>query len=226
MKCYDGGHQHGSWPTHPLYLSLSPPPLSLSSLSHTHTHSLSLSLTHSLTHPLSHSLTHSLSLSLSLIAAVSVVGCCVLFPSPQVRHYVYQQLAKQLRPELEAVMKANDVPAGTPYVFNAQESGRRFVRNFAESILGALDDAEVQERLLRRCVGVFRGCRVLVWVGVSEGLGVCVGRGGWVLQVILFGDYLPVETFTAGRCPPFCWVCHRGFVGALLGDSSPRATHF
>lgn len=150
----------------------------------------------------------------------------MLFPSPQVRHYVYQQLAKQLRPELEAVMKANDVPAGTPYVFNAQESGRRFVRNFAESILGALDDAEVQERLLRRCVGVFRGCRVLVWVGVSEGLGVCVGRGGWVLQVILFGDYLPVETFTAGRCPPFCWVCHRGFVGALLGDSSPRATHF
>lgn len=68
----------------------------------------------------------------------------------QVRHYVYQQLAKQLRPELEGVMKTNEVPPGTPYVFNATESGRRFVRNFAESILGALDDAEVQERLLRR----------------------------------------------------------------------------
>lgn len=77
---------------------------------------------------------------------------------------MYQQLAKQLRPELEGVMKANEVPPGTPYVFNAQESGRRFVRNFAESILGALDDDEVQERLLRRCV----------WE--------CVWGGIWVLQ--------------------------------------------
>jgi hypothetical protein len=47
-------------------------------------------------------------------------------------------------------MKANDVPAGTPYVFNAKESGRRFLRNFAESIVGSLEDEEIQERLLRR----------------------------------------------------------------------------
>lgn len=68
----------------------------------------------------------------------------------QVRHYVYQQLALQLRPQLDAVMKATEVPPGTPYVFNAQESGRRFIRNFAESIVGSLDDPEVQEALLRR----------------------------------------------------------------------------
>jgi hypothetical protein len=49
-------------------------------------------------------------------------------------------------------MKANDVPPGTPYTFNAQESGRRFIRNFAESILGSLDDSQIQEQLLRRCV--------------------------------------------------------------------------
>jgi aminopeptidase N len=65
---------------------------------------------------------------------------------------VYQQLAVQLRPDLEAVMKANDVPPGTPYTFNAQESGRRFIRNFAESILGSLDEPQIQEQLLRRCV--------------------------------------------------------------------------
>jgi hypothetical protein len=82
-----------------------------------------------------------------MVLSVVSHSVCVF---PQVRHYVYQQLAAQLRPELESVMKANAVPAGTPYVFNAKESGRRFIRNFAESIVGSLDDAEIQERLLRR----------------------------------------------------------------------------
>jgi len=68
----------------------------------------------------------------------------------QVRHYVYQQLARQLRPELESVIKANDVPPGTPYEFNAKESGRRYFRNLAESVVGSLDEPEIQERLLRR----------------------------------------------------------------------------
>jgi aminopeptidase N len=68
----------------------------------------------------------------------------------QVRQYVYQQLARQLRPELEAVIAANDVPPGTPYAFNAAESGRRSARNMAESILGSLPEPDVQERLLTR----------------------------------------------------------------------------
>jgi aminopeptidase N len=71
----------------------------------------------------------------------------------QVRHYVYQQLALQLRPQLDAVMKATEVPPGTPYVFNAQESGRRFIRNFAESIVGSLDDPRCRKHC---CAGSVR----------------------------------------------------------------------
>lgn len=68
----------------------------------------------------------------------------------QVRHYVYQQLAQQLRPQLEAAIKANDVPPGTPYEFNAQQCARRVLRNMSESILGSLESPEIQEQLLRR----------------------------------------------------------------------------
>jgi hypothetical protein len=75
-----------------------------------------------------------------------------LFTSPpQVRHYVYQQLAQQLRPDLEGVIKANDVPPGTPYEFNAQQCARRQLRNMSESILGSLESPDIQEQLLRRC---------------------------------------------------------------------------
>lgn len=42
-----------------------------------------------------------------------------------------QELAQQLRPELEAVVKANDAPAGQPYVFNAAECGKRAIKNKA-----------------------------------------------------------------------------------------------
>lgn len=68
---------------------------------------------------------------------------------------MYQELARQLRPELEAVIAANEVPPGTPYVFNAKEAGRRFIRNFADSIVGSLDEPEIQERLLRRYLLLF-----------------------------------------------------------------------
>lgn len=72
----------------------------------------------------------------------------------QVRHYVYQQLALQLRPSLHTIIKTNTVSAGTPYEFNAQQAARRYIRNMAESIVGSLDEPEVQEQLLRRCVCV------------------------------------------------------------------------
>jgi hypothetical protein len=75
----------------------------------------------------------------------------VYFTPLQVRHYVYQQLAQQLRPELEGVIKANDVPPGTPYEFNAQQCARRQLRNTSESILGSLESPDIQEQLLRRC---------------------------------------------------------------------------
>jgi hypothetical protein len=90
----------------------------------------------------------------------------------QVRQYVYQQLARQLRPELEAVVAANDVPPGTPYAFNAAESGRRSARNMAESILGSLPEPDVQERLLRRWVGGW------VCLGAEPATVCLLARGG------------------------------------------------
>eukprot|EP00775_Hariotina_reticulata_P008908 gene8909-9085_t len=67
-----------------------------------------------------------------------------------VRHYLYQELALQLRPVLEGVIKSNDVPPGTPYEFNAAACARRYIRNMSQSILGSLDDEQIQEALLRR----------------------------------------------------------------------------
>lgn len=63
---------------------------------------------------------------------------------------MYQQLAHQLRPELEGVIAANTLPPGTPYEFNAAAAARRAVRNMSEAILGSLPDPAVQQQLLRR----------------------------------------------------------------------------
>jgi len=49
----------------------------------------------------------------------------------QVREYVATELAQQLRPQLEAAVKANDDPAGEPYVFNAAACARRTMKNKA-----------------------------------------------------------------------------------------------
>eukprot|EP00879_Flechtneria_rotunda_P017716 GHRR01018571.1.p1 GENE.GHRR01018571.1~~GHRR01018571.1.p1 ORF type:complete len:756 (+),score=282.34 GHRR01018571.1:954-3221(+) len=68
----------------------------------------------------------------------------------QIRHYVYQQLAMQLRPVLEQLTKQNQMPPGTPYEFNATAAAKRAISNMAQSIVGSLDDAEIQEQLLRR----------------------------------------------------------------------------
>jgi hypothetical protein len=81
-------------------------------------------------------------------AAANVCWACC-FPL-QVRHYLYQELALQLRPVLEGVIKANDVPPGTPYEFNAAACARRYIRNMSQSILGSLDDQSIQDALLQR----------------------------------------------------------------------------
>jgi aminopeptidase N len=68
----------------------------------------------------------------------------------QVRQYVYQQLAQQLRPSLDNVLKQNDVSAGTPYQFNAVDCARRSIKNMSQAVLGSLDDAAIQEQLLQK----------------------------------------------------------------------------
>lgn len=67
-----------------------------------------------------------------------------------VRDYVVKELALRLRPELEAAVKENDDPVGTPYVFNAAACARRALKNKALGYLASLKDASVTEELLRR----------------------------------------------------------------------------
>ena len=72
-----------------------------------------------------------------------------------VRHYVNQQLAQRLRPELEALVKANDDPPGAEFVFDAPSAARRALKNKALALLSCLPGppAEVTADLLAR----FRG---------------------------------------------------------------------
>jgi aminopeptidase N len=72
-----------------------------------------------------------------------------------VRHYVNQQLAQRLRPELEALVKSNDDAPGAEYVFDAPNAARRALKNKALALLSCLPGPppEVTADLLAR----FRG---------------------------------------------------------------------
>jgi aminopeptidase N len=67
-----------------------------------------------------------------------------------VRHYVNKQIAARLRPELEALVAANDAPPGEAFVFDAASAARRAVKNKALGLLSTLGDAGVEAQLLRR----------------------------------------------------------------------------
>lgn len=71
----------------------------------------------------------------------------------QVRSYVNKQIAQRLRPELEALVAANDSPPGEPFAFNAAAAARRAAKNKALALLSTLGDAAVEQQLLGR----FRG---------------------------------------------------------------------
>ncbi|KAI8468066.1 MAG: hypothetical protein J3K34DRAFT_523265 [Monoraphidium minutum] len=71
----------------------------------------------------------------------------------QVRHYVNKRIAAALRPELEALVAANDDAPGAPFVFNASASARRAAKNKALGLLSTLGDAGVEADLLRRAPG-------------------------------------------------------------------------
>jgi len=68
----------------------------------------------------------------------------------RVREYVTRELALQLRPELEAAVKANDDAPGTPYVFNAAACARRALKNKALGYLSVLQEGNITDDLLRR----------------------------------------------------------------------------
>jgi aminopeptidase N len=70
--------------------------------------------------------------------------------TPKVRHYINTALAAALRPELEALVAANDSPAGAPFVFDAANSARRAVKNKALALLSCLEDEKVEKDLLKR----------------------------------------------------------------------------
>jgi aminopeptidase N len=68
----------------------------------------------------------------------------------EVRRYVYRQLAAQLRPLLEQIVKDNDDEPGAPFVFNAQAAARRDLKNHALALMSFLEEPEVTEELLKR----------------------------------------------------------------------------
>jgi aminopeptidase N len=97
----------------------------------------------------------------------SALGCPHHFPSrrpdttltppnprnplpPKVRHYINKAIAAALRPELEALVKANDAPPGAPFVFDAANSARRAAKNKALALLSCLEDEAVEKDLLKR----------------------------------------------------------------------------
>ncbi|GLC52687.1 hypothetical protein PLESTB_000657300 [Pleodorina starrii] len=67
-----------------------------------------------------------------------------------VRMYVVKQLALQLRPELETLVKSNDDPAGEPYHFNAAACARRAIKNRCLAMLSSLEEPEITSMLLDR----------------------------------------------------------------------------
>jgi hypothetical protein len=67
-----------------------------------------------------------------------------------VRKYVYQQLAAQLRPTLERLVKENDAAPGEPFVFNSAASAKRDIKNHSLALLAFLEEEAVIEDLLNR----------------------------------------------------------------------------
>ena len=82
-----------------------------------------------------------------------------VFVPSQVREYVATELAQQLRPQLEAAVKANDDPAGEPYVFNAAACARRTMKNKALVGRGAGHSA-ISRNNVRKLVGGLVGWRL------------------------------------------------------------------
>lgn len=68
----------------------------------------------------------------------------------QVRVHVGKELARALRPELEAVVAANDDPPGVAFSPEAAPAARRAVKNKALNYLSMLGDASVTMDLLKR----------------------------------------------------------------------------
>eukprot|EP00887_Chlorella_sp_A99_P002892 scaffold6.g2892.t1 len=67
-----------------------------------------------------------------------------------VHEYVVRELAARLRPELEAAVAANDVPAGQAYAFTAADCARRGLKNKALAYLASLKEPAVMQALLAR----------------------------------------------------------------------------
>ena len=66
------------------------------------------------------------------------------------RKFVVKQLAQQLRPQLEAIVKHNDAATGEVYSPDAESAARRAVKNKALAYLAALGDESVTQQVLAR----------------------------------------------------------------------------
>ncbi|GLI71085.1 hypothetical protein VaNZ11_016002 [Volvox africanus] len=68
----------------------------------------------------------------------------------QVRMFVVKQLALQLRPELEALVAANDDQPGETYHFTAAACAHRAIKNRCLAMLSSLEEPEITHMLLNR----------------------------------------------------------------------------
>lgn len=66
------------------------------------------------------------------------------------RKFVVKQLAQQLRPQLEAIVKLNDAAANEVYSPDAKSAARRAVKNKALAYLAALGEESVTQQVLNR----------------------------------------------------------------------------
>ncbi|KAK9785425.1 hypothetical protein WJX73_000376 [Symbiochloris irregularis] len=68
----------------------------------------------------------------------------------EVRKYVVKELAQQLRPDLEAAVKRNDLPASEEYSPDAAQAAKRVLKNKCLGFLAALGEPAVYSMLLQR----------------------------------------------------------------------------
>lgn len=66
------------------------------------------------------------------------------------RVHAVRELARALRPHFEAVLAANDDPAGQPYSPDAHSAARRAVKGKALAYLSCLGESQVALQVLER----------------------------------------------------------------------------
>lgn len=91
-------------------------------------------------------------------------------------------LARELRPQLEALISANDAPEGEVYSPDAAASSRRAIKNRALQMVASLEEPSVTQECLRRFRAAGNMTDQIAALGALVDLAVPerqVGAGSW-----------------------------------------------